>query len=107
MDTHRAYQAPINTAGSAHSAAQRDVAHRSDRERRDNNVRHALQIWRNAQPAGIIAETYFASRSITVALPLTIRETPAPRHGPTRSDPPAIVCAVHGLDGKVIWLLAS
>lgn len=81
------------------SVAQRD---RLDRERRAKNTKRALRILRGSRPAGTIAETYLAPRGITVAIPTTVRETPALWHGPTGLTFPGLVAGVQRLDGTVV-----
>ena len=89
---------PLLRDGKPVSVARRD---RLDRERRAKNTKRALRILRGSRAAGIIAETYFAPRGITVALPPTVQETAALRHWPTKQDLPALVCAVQRPDGKI------
>ena len=67
------------------------------------NQDHALDIWHAARPApGTVTATYLPHRSITCAIPPTIRDHPGLKHAPTGQNLPAMVAAITGADRKVI-----
>ena len=66
-----------------------------------NNTQQAVRLWRAAAPAGEIAQTYLRERGITIDPPLSIREAPSLRHGPTGLDFPAVIAGGQGPDGKL------
>jgi len=73
------------------SGASRAPKAASDSEMR----RAALRIWREAGSASnTVVETYLRSRAITLAVPPTIRYSPALWHTPTETERPALVAAV-------------
>ena len=76
----------------------------SEPPRQDNpNQDHALEIWHSARPApGTLTGTYLRHRAITGSIPLTIRDHPGLKHGPTGQNLPAMVAAITGADRKVV-----
>ncbi|MEE9290221.1 MAG: toprim domain-containing protein [Alphaproteobacteria bacterium] len=67
------------------------------------NQDHALDNWHSARPApGTVTATYLRHRSITCAIPPTIRDHPGLKHGPTGQNLRAMVVAITGADRKVI-----
>ena len=93
---------PISVGGKSDGAAAATAPAGVVAVGRDDNTKFALEIWRSARPAAVIAETYFASRGITVAIPPTIRETPSLKHRPSGLSLPAILCAIQGPDRHVV-----
>ncbi len=56
------------------------------------NQDHALDIWHAARPApGTVTTTYLRHRAITREIPVSIRDHPGLKHGPTGQNFPAMV----------------
>ncbi len=67
------------------------------------NQEHAIEIWHSARPApGTVTTTYLRHRAITREIPVSIRDHPGLKHGPTGQNLPTMVGGVTGPDRKVI-----